>query len=270
VSGPSFEVLAPSVPPVPVLVHVPHSGTQVPPDLRPAFLLSDAELAEELRRMTDHRTNLLAGGVGALGATRFVNRWSRLVVDPERFTDPAQEEMEAVGMGAVYTATSDRRPLRRLTDAERSALLDRHFHPYHAAFTRLVDHDLARAGTCAIVDLHSYPSTPLPYELHAEGQRPELCIGTHPVHTPRWLRELVVAVAHRHGLRSGFDSPFRGTFVPTPHLGDPRVRSVMLEIRRDTYLDEATGRPHGGEQRLQQLCTEVVAAIAARLDATAS
>lgn len=52
-----------------------------------------------------------------------MNGVSRLVVDPERFTDDAQEPMAAVGQGAVYTRTSDGSALRELLDGERDALL---------------------------------------------------------------------------------------------------------------------------------------------------
>ncbi|MFU8839240.1 MAG: N-formylglutamate amidohydrolase [Nitriliruptoraceae bacterium] len=258
---PSFVVLPPEQGDAPIVVHVPHSATSLPDDVRAALLLTEAELAEELRRMTDHRTEQLASDVGRHGATRMVNRWSRLAVDPERFLDPAEEEMDAVGMGAVYTRTSDGRPLRDPTPAHRADLLDRHFHPYHAALTDLVGEHLERHGRCVLVDLHSYPRRALPYELHATGPRPEVDIGTDPRHTPAWLRDLVVGVVRETGLEHAENSPFAGTFVPTRYLGDPRVGSVMLELRRDTYLDEATARPHEGEARIRGLVTAVVVGI---------
>ena len=39
---------------------------------------------------------------------------------------------------------------------------------------------------------------------------------------------------------------FIGTYVPLEQYGtDQRVHSVMIEIRRDLYMDEATGEPNG-------------------------
>lgn len=260
----SFEVIAPSAVPAPVVVHVPHSATHLPADVRRSLQLGDAELARELRTMTDHHTELIVAGTGALGATRFVNRWSRLAVDPERFADPRLEEMEGVGMGAVYTATSDGRPLRTIDPAQREQLLARHFHPYHAAFAAEVDRQLEDHGVCTIIDVHSYPSDALAYERHGTDPRPPLCIGTHPVHTPEGLRATIAGIAQAHGLAWALDVPFRGTYVPLRHLDDPRVRSVMLEFRRDTYLDEVTTEPHAGLARLSRLCEVVVATVAAR------
>ena len=260
--GAPFEVLEPSTPAVPVVVHVPHSSVVVPPRVRRELLLNEAELDAELHRMTDHHTDALVGGAGALGVTRFVNRRSRLVVDPERFDDPGAEELETVGMGAVYTATSHGLPLRVLTPAGRDELLAAYFHPYHAAFTAWVDRQLEMHGSCLIVDVHSYPSRALPYELRGDGPRPELCIGTDPTHTPDRLRDRVAELADQHGVTTGFDTPFRGTFVPARHIGDPRVRSVMLEIRRDTYLHEPTAELHEGFERMARVCRDVLAAVA--------
>ncbi|HSK24466.1 MAG TPA: N-formylglutamate amidohydrolase [Egicoccus sp.] len=261
-SQPGFEILPPDGPARPLVVHVPHAGTVIPSDVRERIVLDDVALAEELRRMTDHRTDVLAAGTGTVGATRFVNRCSRLVVDPERFLAPDLEEMEAVGMGAVYTATSDRGVLRHPDPAERDRLLDTWFRPYHAALTDLVARHLEASGRCVIVDVHSYPSITLPYERHADAARPPLCVGTHPVHTPAAARDAVVALAADAGLEVAFDAPFAGTFVPTAYLDDPRVVSVMLEIRRDTYLDEASAIPHDGEGRVAAFVTAVADALA--------
>lgn len=109
----------------------------------------------------------------------------------------------------------------------------------------LVDDRLAAAGHALIVDVHSFPSAALPYELHGEQARPEVCIGTDALHTPALLAE-AAAVAFAGG-DVGNDEPFAGTYVPTRHYRtDDRVRSVMIEIRRDTYLDERSGEAHDG------------------------
>ena len=255
-------MVAPTGVPAPVLVHIPHAGTIIPAETRAGLLLDDDALATEVRLLTDHRTDVLAAGTGAVGATRVVNRLSRLVVDPERFPDD-REELAVRGMGAVYTRGHALQPLRDPTPAQVDELLQRYFHPYAARVTAEVARLLADHDRVTIVDLHSYPRRRLPYELH-DGPRPPLCVGTDPDHTPRWLRAVVAEVADAHHLDVGFDTPFAGAYVPLDFHGtDRRVTSVMLELRRDLYLDEATARPHAGQARVTGFVTEVVAAIAA-------
>ena len=46
------------------------------------------------------------------------------------------------------------------------------------------------------------------------------------------------------GFRVEIDRPFAGALVPLRWYGtDHRVASLMIEVRRDVYLDEATGQP---------------------------
>ena len=80
--------------------------------------------------MTDRYTPELVARSVELGGTVLVNRVSRLVVDPERFPDDADEPMARVGMGAVYTRTHDGRPLRSADADERTRLLAAYFEPY--------------------------------------------------------------------------------------------------------------------------------------------
>lgn len=248
---------------LPVVVHVPHAGLRIPPDVRDGLLLDDAALAEELRLMTDHRTDMLAQGAVIAGATVFINRLSRLVVDPERFLEPDKEDMESRGMGAVYTATAHQSPLRDIDDDTRTDLIDAYFRPYATALADTVDRLLQRHGHVTIVDLHSYPSQRLPYEVGGD-HRPSLCIGVDAKRTPDWLVEVVEAVAADAGIDTDRNTPFAGTYVPLRHLDDPEVTSVMLEIRRDLYLDEAAWLPHDGESRIEALVTDVVEAVASR------
>jgi N-formylglutamate deformylase len=263
---------------VSVLLHVPHGSTHIPGDVRRDIVLDDDALARELLASTDHHTDAFVAGLDRAGAfpgaapgrvRLHVNRHSRLVVDPERFLDPAIEATDAVGRGAVYTHGHDGRRLRT-SDASgraeaRDELVERFFLPYHASIERTISDMLDTFGGCTVLDVHSYPRDAQAYELagglDVTAPRPELCIGTDTVHTPRDLVDVVAGAADALGLEVAQDTPFSGTFVPTRWLGDRRVRSVMLEIRRDTYMDEATGALHEGEVRVRRLVREVVAAL---------
>ncbi|MFD8203860.1 N-formylglutamate amidohydrolase [Streptomyces sp. NPDC059701] len=237
----TFELL-PGAAHSPVILHVPHSSREIPADVRPGIVLDDAALERELDHITDsHTAEIAEAAAGLAGVTpwRFVNRASRLVVDPERFPDE-REEMTAVGMGAVYTRTSHREVLRADgTDPE--PLLERYFRPYARAMTEAVADRLAATGRAVIVDVHSYPTEPLPYELHGEGPRPPVCLGTDGFHTPPPL----LAAARRAFApcgETGLDSPFSGTYVPLEFYGKRgEVGALMVEIRRDTYMTEPGG-----------------------------
>ncbi|MFE3518768.1 N-formylglutamate amidohydrolase [Streptomyces sp. NPDC059166] len=234
--------LVPGAPDSPVLLHVPHSSRVIPPDVRDGILLDDEELETELDHITDSYTAEVAALASAACPSppwQFVNGLSRLVVDPERFPDD-REEMLAVGMGAVYTGTTHRGRLRPSgTDTE--PLLERYFHPYARAMTAAVDERLAATGRAVVVDVHSYPSVALPYELHRTGPRPPVCLGTDAFHTPRRLSARAEAEFSGFG-RTGLDSPFSGTYVPLKHYGkDARVSALMIEIRRDLYMTEPGG-----------------------------
>ncbi len=248
----------------PVLVHVPHAGLRIPTDLRADLLLDDAELARELLLMTDHGTAELAQGLGDLGATLLVNHVSRLVVDVERFPDPREESMERVGMGAVYTRTSQLAPLRDgdRVDAIRADLVARFHTPWHVALTEEVARLLSSHGCCTIVDLHSYPSGALPYELSPDTPRPEVCIGTDARATPEALARRAEEVLADHGFATARDTPFSGAITPAVFAGNPSVASIMIEVRRDVVVDEATGAPHAGLADLRGALAELVAGLA--------
>lgn len=252
-----FSVTEPAGEALPVVVHVPHAGTWIPEQERAAYALDDAQLAEELRLMTDHRTEHLAAGATELGATVVVNHLSRLVVDPERFVDG--DEMDAVGMGFAYERTAHGGSLREVDGDAVERLRRDWFDPYTQAVADVVRRVADRHGRCVVLDVHSYPEHRLPYELHGDGPRPEVCLGTDPFHTPTWLVEGIEELCTDLGLEAARDTPFAGVYIPTwSFRRDSRVEGVMLEVRRDTYLEESTLRPHEGEDRVRRLVENVV------------
>jgi len=211
-----------------VILHVPHSSTVIPGDCQ--FLLTDLQLALELDKLTDHHTHTL---FNCAGAAKIVFPVSRLVVDPERFI---QDPMESVGMGVVYTRTTDGEVLRDIPDEDRLALIDTYYHPHHTTLTRMVDECLELYDRCLIIDCHSFPAQPLPYE--SDRNRPDICIGTDTFHTNAKLKDCLSAVFEACGYLVAIDSPFSGTLVPLKHYrNDRRVSSVMIEVNRSLYAD---------------------------------
>jgi N-formylglutamate amidohydrolase len=218
----------------PVILHAPHGGRLIPPERLGSYVISPDDLEAEKDAMTDHFTDTLVAAT--TGASAVINGMSRFAVDVERFPDES-EEMNTVGMGVLYTHGSRRQEIRRVSAADEASLLE-FFAEYSRRFTELVDATLAAHGRAVIIDVHSYPERELPYELHGGGPRAPLCIGSEPFHASEAFL-LTVAECFDH-LESQANTPFAGSYVPLKHYStDARVSSVMLEIRRDVYMDEA-------------------------------
>lgn len=237
-----------------VVLHVPHAGLHVPEPVRADIVLDDAQLDAELAAMTDRHTDVLALGAAraahdaGVDSVVVVNRLSRLVVDPERLPDD-REEMAEIGMGRVYLATSTLGLLRAPDAARDAELVTTYFEPYERAVAVAVDEVLAATGSATIVDVHSYPYRPLPYERDHDAQRPGVCLGTHEPHSPAGL--VAAGRVAFDGVPGGvaLDTPFAGVYVPTAHFGtNPSVRALMVEIRRDTYMDETSLQLHEGAE----------------------
>jgi N-formylglutamate deformylase len=243
----AFDVLGPTAAARPIVGHLPHTSLHIPPGERAGILLDDDALEAELLRLTDRHTDRLFAWIRDLGGTLLLNRVSRLVVDPERFPDDAREPMAMVGQGAVYTRTADGDPLRAVDPGQRSRLMARWYEPYHAALEGIVAGTLDAFGACLVLDAHSFATVPLPSEPDQDPDRPDVCLGTDPYHTPRALAAGLATALGEEGFTVAVDRPFSGSLVPLRWYGEePRVTSIMIEVRRGTYMDEGTGEPHAG------------------------
>jgi N-formylglutamate amidohydrolase len=94
---------------------------------------------------------------------------------------------------------------------------------------------------------------------------------TSPVRHTAWARCTCAALADvvhtfftDRGFRVGVNRPFAGALVPNAYYGrDQRVQSVMIEVRRDLYMDERTGERTPGLAEVQRVLTDFRALLEA-------
>ena len=250
-----------------VVLHLPHDSVEIPAAVRGQFLLNDADLTLELRRMTDHLTlELFAHPASSTAVVRAPI--SRLVVDVERFEDDTCEPMFARGMGAIYAVTSGLMPLRRqLQPSERDALMQAYYRPHHGRLEAAVSSAIEAHGRCTVIDCHSFPSMALPYEIadaDADAARPDICIGSDDFHTRAELASAFVTTFQRARWRVSLNAPFAGALVPASrYLQDRRVSAVMVEVNRRLYLSEHDAKPlptfADVAQRVRNCCISALA-----------
>ena len=140
----------------------------------------------------------------------------------------------------TYTRGSLSQPLRKqFPKAKRQELPQRYYIPHHQKLADAVEESLLANDHCLIIDGHSFPALPLPYELNQTAFRPDFCLGTDEFHTPEELVARVEKIFESCGYSTARDQPFSGTIVPMKHYQkDQRVQSLMIEINRWLYLEE--------------------------------
>jgi N-formylglutamate deformylase len=223
-----------------IIIHVPHASTHIPKVTREKILLTDDQLIEEHRIMIDWYMDELATACEKF-STSIIYPFSRLVADPERFTNDADEPMATKGMGVVYTKTAHGNILRDFDQEYRDRLIRKYYDPHHKKFEALVNEILLKDSKCLIIDLHSYPSIPYPFELKPDTDRPDICIGVDDFHTPEKLIGFTEDTCHKFGYSTAINIPFAGSIVPMKFFNqDDRVKSIMIEIKRPVYMDETT------------------------------
>lgn len=255
----------------PVIVEVPHAGTDIPDTLRDEILAQhDAVL-----RDADLFVDRLYQDAPSLGATLLSARTSRYVVDLNRAADDIDLQAghdypvlaRAQPRGVVWRVTADGRPLLR-SPLSREALEQR-LRLYHAPYHDCLAAQLARLqgefGFVLLVAAHSMPSA-----IRRGGRdierRADIVPGSlgrtsaHPA-----LIDLVDRHFRAAGLSVRHDEPYRGGYT-TAHYGRPRQgqHAIQIELNRALYMDEATCRPKPDHfEQLQRLLAGLLVSLGA-------
>ncbi|WP_190972533.1 N-formylglutamate amidohydrolase [Bifidobacterium myosotis] len=227
----------------PVIIHTPHAGLLIP-DMPGCRLASPAMFERTAAIVRDRHAAPLGRFLrSATGGTLMIAHATRLWCDVERYPDD-REIMNRVGMGAIPVADIDGDDLYETgysPDAnERGRRFRLMYAPWHRMLDHLADGMIADTGRATLLDAHTYPKDPLPFEPHKGEPRPEVTVGHNGDIPSRRLAERVAGRLADLGLTVGLNTARHGAI--TPNNADPRrITAVKIAVREDAA--ERDGMP---------------------------
>lgn len=221
----------------PLLVSLPHDGTQLPPDIA-------ARLTPAARRVpdTDWHVARLYAVARELGASVLVPRYSRYVVDLNRPEDDTSLYPGQNTTGLCPTVRFSGEPVYLDGQApggdEIAARVERYWRPYHAALRGELERLHALHGRVVLWEGHSIRGE-LPFLF--DGRLPDLNLGTAAGSscTPALQAGLEALLAAQADYDVAVNGRFKGGYI-TRHYGDPArgIDAVQLETSQRVYMDQ--------------------------------
>lgn len=221
----------------PLLVSIPHGGTEVPDDVA-------ADLNEEARALpdTDWHVERLYDFAAGLGAGFIAARYSRYVIDLNRPSDGRSLYPGQATTGLVPTTTFDGAPLYRAGRApgqdEIARRVATYWKPYHEALEARLGALRERHGVVLLWDAHSIRSrVPRLFD----GRLADFNLGTNggaSADADLTARVHGAAVAAK-AYSSVLNGRFKGGHI-TRTFGVPGTgrHAIQLELAQATYMDE--------------------------------
>lgn len=249
---------------IPLLVSMPHVGTDIPDDIAARMTPAALQKAD-----TDWHLRALYGFLEAMDASVLSARWSRYTIDLNR---PQEDTSLYPGQDTTSLLPHDtfHRELLYLPgqapDAQEVVRrLQRYWAPYH----QQLQHELARLlrehGAVVLWDAHSIASR---VPRFFDGKLPDLNFGTADgASCDAGLTDAVLAVARaQDDYTLALNGRFKGGHI-TRHYGRPDlgVQAIQLEMCQCVYMDEALPfgyRPDLAAQ-VQPLMQQMMAAAVA-------
>jgi formiminoglutamase len=232
-SGPSFEFRAGTAP---VLVSMPHVGTEIPACLQGRLSPACVPLGD-----TDWHLPRLYDFVQEHGASLLIASYTRFAVDLNRPPDDAPLYASAT-TGLHPDILFDGRPAfnegRGLTEEERACFLGDIWQPYHACIANELSRIRSRYGYALLFDAHSIASA-IPRLF--EGRLPDFNLGTADDKSadPALTVRLAAVLSEAPQYRLAVNGRFKGGYI-TRHYGRPdeNLQAVQLELAQRTYMRE--------------------------------
>lgn len=222
----------------PLLVCLPHAGTELPEDQRGRYVERAFALED-----TDWHLEKLYDFVRGLGASLIVPRHSRYLIDLNRPREDTPMYPGRNNTGLCPTRFFSGDPLYRDGSAPDAAeiarRIGRYWQPYHDAVCAELNRLRREHGHALLFDGHSIKSE-LPWLF--EGRLPDLNLGTANGAScaPELRAALTAVLAGQRRFSHVVDGRFKGGYT-TRHYGEPErgVHAVQLEMCWSCYMRES-------------------------------
>jgi len=246
---------------LPMLVSMPHAGTDIPDEVADTLAPCAAARAD-----TDWHLPELYGFLEEMGISTISARWSRYLIDLNRPPEntnlyPGQD---TTGLCPLDTFGRERlyREGMEPDQTEVQRRLERYWRPYHEQLGAELDRLKAEHGRVVLWEAHSIASI---VPRFFEGKLPDLNFGTAEGKScDPGLEEAILGVARaQERYTIALNGRFKGGHI-TRHYGQPAsgVHAIQLEKCQCLYMDEAPPfayRPEVAGQ-LQPLLRDMVGA----------
>lgn len=234
-----FFIIEPTGKKVPVIVSVPHSGTEFPDELKPQYLSEMTAQPDD----TDWFVHDLYNFAPELGVTLIHARFSRWVIDLNR--DPESKPLYTDGRIITGLTSSTDFFGREIyvdkkfipDEEETNRRLDNYYKPYYQKIESLLEDRINEFGQALLWDAHSirrFIPTIRPEAF------PDLILGDNDEQS---AGKEIIDIALK-GLRAGkyastHNTPFKGGHI-TRHFGKPetRVHALQLEMAKILYMND--------------------------------
>jgi N-formylglutamate amidohydrolase len=261
---------------VPVLFDIPRSGREYPPSFH-----ADADFVDLHSSVSKH-LEMLYGGVTDHGATWLYARFPNAFIDANRHEldiDPTMldgvwpatlepSDKSRAGIGLIPLIVRGNRPIYvnpKLPVADVRARIDDYYLPFHAELNRILRDFRGEFGVAYHLSCHSMGSRIPAPSARAGELRSDFDLGDRNGATASsdftdFVREVLVGF--------GYDVTQNAHFIGAECVrrhGAPRqgVHSVQIEMRRNLYMDEATGACTAGFEQVRDHMTQLAEKVAA-------
>lgn len=221
---------------VPLIVSLPHTGTEIPPDIESQLV--SPWLA---RKDADHWVDVLYDFAHGMGATTIRTSLSRTVIDVNRDPSGVSLYPGQTTTGLCPTETFDGEPLYAPGREPDAAEIDRrrvaYFDPYHAALRDQITRLGRGHRKVVLYDAHSIRSR-MPRLF--DGELPQFNIGTNGgVSCDAALTQAVARICETSEYTQVVNGRFRGGWI-TRHYGKPAngIHAIQMELAMRGYLHE--------------------------------
>lgn len=238
-----FAIWEPQADPLPIIVSVPHSGTDFPESIVDHL----APGIQAFPRDTDWFVDRLYSFVPQIGATLVKFKYSRYLIDLNRDPEGAQlygDGRRETGLCPEVTFAGDPVYDGYSPDQEEIAKrLNRYYWPYYEQLRTMLTDRLREFGAVLLWDAHSIPRR---VPSISDVAFPDLVLGSNQGSTAP--AELLTTIEKAltidpPGLQLVRDHPFRGGHL-TRYFGAPRTGffACQLEMSQDVYMSESECR----------------------------